>query len=223
MLLDCRMPEMNGFQVVEQLNQSSDRKDLTVVMMTSNHWADDIARTYDLGLGGYLIKPIRRADLLQSINIALSRKKGISPPTMPPETMKASSSASTSPFQVLLVEDSPDNQLLIRSYLKKTDYLLDVADHGGIAVEKFKTTHYDLILMDIQMPVMDGYTATMAIRAWERDHDLPPTPIIALTALALREEGTRILEAGCNTHVTKPVKKSTLLEILHAYKEHAIS
>ena len=223
MLLDCRMPEMNGFQVVDQLNQSPDRKDLTVVMMTSNHWADDIARTYDLGLGGYLIKPIRRADLLQSINIALSRKKGISPPTMPPETMKASSSASTSPFQVLLVEDSPDNQLLIRSYLKKTDYLLDVADHGGIAVEKFKTTHYDLILMDIQMPVMDGYTATMAIRAWERDHDLPPTPIIALTALALREEGTRILEAGCNTHVTKPVKKSTLLEILHAYKEHAIS
>lgn len=73
------------------------------------------------------------------------------------------------------------------------------------------------------MPVMDGYTATMAIRAWERDHDLPPTPIIALTALALREEGTRILEAGCNTHVTKPVKKSTLLEILHAYKEHATS
>lgn len=223
MLLDCRMPEMNGFQVVEQLNQSSDRKDLTVVMMTSNHWADDIARTYDLGLGGYLIKPIRRTDLIQSISIALSRKKGISPPTTPPETTKTSSSASTRPFQVLLVEDSPDNQLLIRSYLKKTDYLLDVADHGGIAIEKFKTTHYDLILMDIQMPVMDGYTATMAIRTWERDHDLPSTPIIALTALALREEGIRILEAGCNTHVTKPVRKSTLLEILHVYKEHAIS
>jgi signal transduction histidine kinase/DNA-binding response OmpR family regulator len=223
MLLDCRMPEMNGFQVVEQLNQSSDRKELTVVMMTSNHWADDIARTYDLGLGGYLVKPIRRTDLIQSISIALSRKKGISPPTTPPETTKTSSSASTRPFQVLLVEDSPDNQLLIRSYLKKTDYLLDVADHGGIAVEKFKTTHYDLILMDIQMPVMDGYTATMAIRTWERDHDLPSTPIIALTALALREEGIRILEAGCNTHVTKPVRKSTLLEILHVYKEHAIS
>lgn len=223
MLLDCRMPEMNGFQVVEQLNQSPGRKDLTVVMMTSNHWADDIARTYDLGLGGYLIKPIRRTDLLQSIRIALSRRKGISLPATPTETMKISLSGSDRPFQVLLVEDSPDNQLLIRSYLKKTDYLLDVADHGGIAVEKVKTTHYDLILMDIQMPVMDGYTATMAIRAWERDHDLPATPIIALTALALREEGTRILEAGCNTHVTKPVKKSTLLEILHAYKEHATS
>jgi two-component system, sensor histidine kinase and response regulator len=223
MLLDCRMPEMNGFQVVEQLNTASDRKELSVIMMTSDHWADDIARTYDLGLGGYLIKPIRRADLLQTIGIALNRKNGLPPPTAPSEALNTSSGVSTRQFQVLLVEDSPDNQLLIRSYLKKTDYLLDVADHGGIAVEKCKTTHYDLILMDIQMPVMDGCTATKAIRSWERDHDLPSTPIIALTALALREEGTRILEAGCNTHVTKPVKKSTLLEILHAYKEHAIS
>ncbi len=223
MLLDCRMPGMDGFEVVEQLNTSAEKTDLTVVMMTSDHWADDIARTYDLGLGGYLIKPIRRADLLQTMSIAIGRKKGIPPATTPPETETVSSSVSTRPFQILLVEDSPDNQLLIRSYLKKTDYLLDVADHGGIAVEKFKTTHYDLILMDIQMPVMDGCAATKAIRSWEQDHDLPATPIIALTALALKEEGTRILEAGCNTHVTKPVKKSTLLEVLQVYKEHTVS
>ena len=223
MLLDCRMPEMDGFQVVEQLNKSFERKDLTVVMMTSDHWADDIARTYDLGLGGYLIKPIRRADLLQTIGIAIGRKKGIPPPATPSETRKVSSSVSTRPFQILLVEDSPDNQLLIRSYLKMTDYLLDVADHGEIAVEKFKTTHYDIILMDIQMPVLDGYAATKAIRSWERGHDLPATPIIALTALALKEEGARILEAGCNTHVTKPVKKSTLLEVIQAYREHTIA
>lgn len=223
MLLDCRMPKMSGFQVVEQLNKSSERNNLTVIMMTSDHWADDIARTYDLGLGGYLIKPIRRADLLQTLGIALGRKNGIPPPTPPTETIKTSASVSARPFQILLVEDSPDNQLLIRSYLKTSDYILDVADHGGIAVEKFKTTHYDLILMDIQMPVMDGCTATKAIRSWEQDHNLPSTPIIALTALALREEGARILDAGCNTHVTKPVKKSTLLEVLQAYKEHAAS
>lgn len=223
MLLDCRMPEMDGFQVVDQLNTSSAKNNLTVVMMTSDHWADDIARTYDLGLGGYLVKPIRRADLLQTIGIAIGRKNGIPPSTTPPENRTVSSSVSTRPFQILLVEDSPDNQLLIRSYLKQTDYRIDIADHGEIAVEKFKHTHYDLILMDIQMPVMDGYAATKAIRTWERDHDLPTTPIIALTALALKEEGARILEAGCNTHVTKPVKKSTLLEVLQAYKEHTIS
>jgi CheY-like chemotaxis protein len=97
-----------------------------------------------------------------------------------------------------------------------------VAEHGAIALDKFKSVHYDVVLMDVQMPVMDGYAATRAIRSWERDHALPPTPIIALTALALKEEGARIFEAGCNTHLTKPVKKSTLLEVLRAYREHVV-
>ncbi|MFY4728416.1 response regulator [Nitrospira sp. BLG_2] len=219
LLLDCRMPEMSGFQVVEQLKSSLNGSCPTIIMLTSDHWADDIARTYDLGLGGYLIKPIRRSDLLQTIGIALGRTKKT------PSTVKATApppTDSTRPLRVLLVEDSPDNQLLVRAYLKQTDYFLDVAEHGAVALDKFKSAHYDVILMDVQMPVMDGYAATKAIRSWERDHDLQPTPIIALTALALKEEGTRIFEAGCNTHLTKPVKKSTLLEVLRAYKEHIV-
>ncbi len=220
LLLDCRMPGMSGFQVVEQVNSLSGGRGPTVIMLTSDHWADDIARTYDLGLGGYLIKPIRRSDLLQTIGIALGRAKGTSPATA--EVVESSPTTPTRTLRVLLVEDSPDNQLLVRSYLKQTDYVLDVADHGAIAVDKFKAEHYDVILMDMHMPVMDGYTATKAIRSWERDHDLPPTPIIALTALALKEEGVRIFEAGCNTHLTKPVKKSTLLEVLRAHKEHVV-
>ena len=90
----------------------------------------------------------------------------------------------------------------------------------SIAVEKFKNGHYDLILMDMQMPVMDGLTATKTIRRWERDQDLPPTHIIALTALALKEEAVKIFEAGCNTHMTKPVKKTALIELLQACKGH---
>ncbi len=218
LLLDCRMPEMNGFQVVEQLKSSFNGNRPTIIMLTSDRWADDIARTYDLGLGGYLIKPIRRSDLLQTIGIALGRTKG-TPPTGA-EVTAPSSVASRRTMRVLLVEDSPDNQLLVRAYLKQTDCFLDVAEHGAVALDKFKSAHYDIILMDVQMPVMDGYAATRAIRSWERDHDLPPTPIIALTALALKEEGVRIFEAGCNTHLTKPIKKSTLLEVLRAYKEH---
>lgn len=141
-------------------------------------------------------------------------------PTTKVEVTTPPSIASTRALRVLLVEDSPDNQLLVRAYLKQTDYFLDVAEHGAMALEKFKSAHYDVILMDVQMPVMDGYAATKAIRLWERDHALPTTPIIALTALALKEEGTRIFEAGCNAHLTKPIKKSTLLEVLRAYKEN---
>ena len=219
LLLDNYMPDMTGFQVAEQVKASPIGHNLVMVMLTSSHWADDIARTYDLGLGGYLIKPIRRADLLQTIDIALNRARGMFPPsgTSPVGTMPVP----TRFLKVLLVEDSPDNQLLIQSYLKQTDYALDIAEHGAIALAKFQQGSYDVVLMDIQMPVMDGYAATKAIRAWEREQNLPPTQIIALTALALKEEGARILEAGCNTHLTKPVKKTTLLEILQAYKAHA--
>lgn len=218
LLLDCRMPDMNGFQVAEQVKLSSDGNRPTIIMLTSDHWADDIARTYDLGLGGYLIKPIRRGDLLQSIAIALGRTRKTA--SVPEPSGEPSPPATGRALRVLLVEDSHDNQLLIRAYLKQTSYSLDIADHGAIAVDKFTTTHYDVVLMDMHMPVMDGYSATRAIRSWEREHDLPPTPIIALTAQALKEESTRIFEAGCNTHLTKPVKKSTLLEILRAHKEH---
>lgn len=216
LLLDCRMPGMDGFAVAEAVNSSTIRNGLTVIMLTSNHWADDIARTYDLGLGGYLVKPIRRSDLYQTIGIALGRSKGL--PVA--DTVAQESAAPSLSLRVLLVEDSADNQLLIRSYLKSTNHRLEIADNGAIAVEKFKNGHYDLILMDMQMPVMDGLTATKTIRRWERDHDLPPTHIIALTALALKEEAVKIFEAGCNTHMTKPVKKTALIELLQACKGH---
>jgi signal transduction histidine kinase/DNA-binding response OmpR family regulator len=216
LLLDCRMPEMDGFQVVDAIKRAGLGKRLTMIMLTSTHWADDIARTYDLGLGGYLVKPIRRTDLFQTISIALGRTKGT--PPHPTESGPAASPSTARPLSVLLVEDSPDNQLLIKSYLKGTDHRLDVADNGAIAVEKVRSGSYDLIFMDMQMPVMDGYAATAAIREWERTQDLPAIQIIALTALALKEESARIMEAGCNTHITKPVRKTTLLEILRACK-----
>jgi len=213
LLIDCRMPGMDGFQVVEAIRGSGLAAGLTIIMMASDHWADDIARTYDLGLGGYLTKPIRRSDLLQTLSIAMDRACGVpvtSAVTRPPMPV------ATRPLHILLVEDSPDNQILVRSYLKSTPYQVDVAEHGGVAVEQFKQGHYDVILMDMNMPVMDGYEATRAIRAWEQEQDLAKTQIIALTALALKEDGEKILEAGCNAHMTKPIKRQTLLEVLHA-------
>ena len=222
LLLDCRMPEMDGFQVAEEIKRAGVPQGLTIVMLASDHWADDIARTYDMGLGGYLIKPIRKSDLLQTISIALDRSKGIQH-TAGSAPVDTTSPTEVRALRILLVEDSSDNQVLIRSYLKQTPHRLDIADHGGIALELFKNGHYDLILMDMQMPVMDGYEATKAIRAWEREHDLPPTQVIALTALALKEDGVKILDAGCNAHMTKPLKKHTLLEVLQACTSRCVS
>src|SRR5215467_512866 len=215
--LDCRMPELDGFQVVEKIREAKLAEGLRIVMLTSEHWADDIARTYDLRLGGYLIKPIRRSDLLQTISIVLARGKGIQPAGLS-DLSRPSPASSTNKLRILLVEDSPDNQVLIRSYLKSTSHSLDIADNGAIAFDKFKTGNYDLILMDMQMPVMNGYDATKVIRAWEREHNLPRIQIIALTALALKEENTKILEAGCDAHMTKPIKRGTLLDVLQAYR-----
>ena len=125
-------------------------------------------------------------------------------------------------MKILLADDSPDNRLLIRAYIKKTPYLLTEAENGQIAVDRFIDGDYDLVLMDIQMPVLDGYSAVRAIRQWEHEHGRAHTPIIALTASALEEDVRRAKEAGCDMHVSKPVKKSTLLDaISHAIEATA--
>lgn len=121
------------------------------------------------------------------------------------------------PLRILLVDDSEDNRLLVRSFLKKMPYVIDTADNGLAAVERYKASTYDLILMDIQMPVMDGHTATKQIRDWERSNEREPTPVLALTAYALPEEIRKGYDAGCNGHLTKPIKKNDLLYSIAAH------
>jgi CheY-like chemotaxis protein len=215
LLLDCRMPGMDGFEVIERIHADPRLSGLTIIMLASDRWADDIAKTYDLGLGGYLVKPIRRSDLQQTISIALGRSK---------RSFSAAGQGALTPspgrsLRILLIEDSLDNQVLIQSYLKDTIHRLDLADNGQIGVAKFQNGHYDLILMDMQMPVMDGLTATRTIRRWEQEQGLPAVQIVALTALALKEESAKIFDAGCNAHMTKPLKKTTLIELLLAYEK----
>jgi CheY-like chemotaxis protein len=123
---------------------------------------------------------------------------------------------------ILLVEDSEDNRLLIHSFLKKyPSYTIDSAENGLSGLNQFKKNKYDLVLMDMQMPVMDGYTAAKEIRDWERQNGLVPTPVVALTAYALKEEIQKSLDAGCDAHVTKPIKKAVLLETIEKYAKWA--
>ncbi len=122
-------------------------------------------------------------------------------------------------LRILLAEDSPDNCLITVAYLEGTPYQLEVAETGAIACEMFSARHYDLVLMDRQMPVMDGLTATRTIRAWEQAHGRAPTPIIALTASALKGDREKCLAAGCTAFLTKPIKQEVLLQ---AIKEHTL-
>ena len=117
-------------------------------------------------------------------------------------------------LRILLAEDSPDNRIITLAYLEDTPYRLDVAENGAIACDMFQTRLYDVVLMDRQMPVMDGLAATRRIRAWEVANGRAPTPIIALTASALKGDRERCLAAGCTAYLTKPIKQEVLLQAI---------
>jgi two-component system sensor histidine kinase/response regulator len=210
-LLDYHMPGMDGFQVAERISRSPDIAGSTIVMLSSDVQSGDLIRARNLGVSGYLVKPIRQSDLARTITASLKHTKAAAPENPAPT---ASPSEAARPLKLLLVDDSADNRMLILSYLKKTPHAVDAAENGLEAVEKYKAGNYDVVLMDMQMPIMDGYTAAKAIRQWEKDHGKIAAPIIALTAYALKEETQKSLDAGCTTHLTKPIKKAKLMDTI---------
>ena len=117
-------------------------------------------------------------------------------------------------IRILLAEDSEENRLLIAAFLRGTPHQLDTAENGRIAVEMFKASRYDLLLVDVNMPVLDGYSAVASIRAWEREHAASPTPIVALTGRAMVEDRARAIEVGCNGYLTKPLRRAVLMEAI---------
>ena len=216
LLLDCRMPDMDGFSVAEHIKNDPALSGMVVMMLSSDSRQGDILRSRELGIVSYLVKPVKRSDLLRSISSAMNKTK------LPAVKEKEGviSPWKEKSLKILLVEDSRDNQVLIQSYLKKTPHTIQFAENGQVALEKFREEHYDLVLMDMHMPVMDGYAATRAIRQWENEqisksaNGRKPVAIIALTANALKEDTKKSLDAGCDSHLTKPIKKTTLLEAL---------
>ena len=214
-LLDCRMPEMDGFQVAERLRAIPNLAGITVMMLTSDSRTDDKTRSHELGMAGYLVKPVKRAELFEAIATAMGRSQVFAP--APALDSAPAVTKDQRALRILLAEDSQDNRLLVQSYLKHTPHHLDLADNGAIAVAKFSARRFDLVLMDMQMPVVDGYAATRKIRQWEKETGRPPTPIIALSAFALQEEIQKSLDAGCTAHLTKPIKKAILLNAIQEY------
>ncbi|MBF0189445.1 MAG: response regulator, partial [Magnetococcales bacterium] len=129
------------------------------------------------------------------------------PQPMPPPELLAGLAGK----RILLAEDAEDNVLLVRVFLKSLQIVLEVTENGKEALERYRKAPHDLVLMDIQMPVMNGFTATREIRAWEQANSLPPVPIVALTAFTLQEDREKARAAGCNGYLSKPITKATLL------------
>lgn len=123
------------------------------------------------------------------------------------------------PVSILIADDTPDNRLLLRAMLRGSRYRIDEAMNGVEAVEKFKGGRYAVVLMDMQMPVMDGFGATREIRLFEQSHGLPMTPIVALTAFAFPEDARDCLAAGCTMHLAKPIRRTSLLACLARLSE----
>lgn len=211
-LLDQRMPGMDGFQVAECIKKTPGLDGIVLMMLTSDTRDGDTARIQDLAPAGCLVKPIKEAELLAAIQRAMGREFASRI-----EEKSACTDDDLKTLNILLVEDSATNRFLIEAYLKNTGCRIESAENGQIAVEKYMSGGYDLVLMDMQMPVMDGYTATRAIRDWERDNGLPHVPVVALTAYALKEDAQKSLDAGCDAHLSKPVKRSELMEVLKVH------
>lgn len=174
-----------------------------VILIVPDVRSSMIAACYSLGLQGYVTKPLTTRKLEQILSSHIHRHDERHASDNVPRAEHAST--------ILMAEDSVDNQRLIRLYLEKTGYALDITENGRLAYEMYTSGTYDLVLMDIQMPVMDGLTATTMIRRWEQESQRPPVPIIALSAHALGQEVQQSLAAGCSAHITKPVRKAVLL------------
>jgi PAS domain S-box-containing protein len=213
-LLDRRMPVVDGFQVAEQILQRPQMAGAIIVMLTSDNRAGDIARGRELGVAAYLVKPVKRAELMEAIQEA---RAGEAPAVEQPVAQPGDVVLSRQGMRVLVAEDSQDNAMLTEYYLKASGCRADLACNGEVALEMFVSGEYDIVLMDVQMPVMDGYSATRRIRQWEADNGAVPVPILALTAHALPEEVRKSLDAGCTAHLTKPIRRATLLR---AIEEH---
>jgi two-component system sensor histidine kinase/response regulator len=201
----------------EQIRQSaqSDSAPVIIAMLDPVTLQQQIQRVNDLGLAGYFAKPIKQSELLHVFSSKDQHKEDshLAKEQIDSETDETS----VEEKHILLVEDNEDNRLLVRTYLKKLPYIVDEAENGKIAVDMYRNNSYNLILMDVQMPIMDGHEATRVIRVLEVENGRPTTPIIALTAHAIKEEIDKCLAAGCDTHVGKPIKKSTLIGIIEDY------
>jgi two-component system sensor histidine kinase/response regulator len=211
-LLDAQMPEMDGFTVMEKIQQDAQLAKTDVIMLTSAGFRGDGARCRELGIKGYLTKPVKRSDLLDAINVVLGSPSRGESSLVTLHSLRENRGR----LRILLVEDNRTNQLLAMGLLEKRGHEVAVAENGADALETLDKQTFDLVLMDVQMPGMDGLQATQAIRKNESKSG-KHIPIIAMTAHAMVGDQERCLEAGMDDYISKPIRPQQLVEVLERY------
>ncbi|MFH1491439.1 MAG: response regulator [Pseudomonadota bacterium] len=222
-LTDLRMPKMDGLDLAREIKASGSLKGIPVIMLTSLGRGEDRETCRQLGVNGYLTKPVRRADLYRTMLSAsgLSERGGAGEPRGLIARRPAVREAGRE-MRILLVDDYPANRKAVRRQLVSAGHLVDLAENGEQAVFKAGRNHYDLILMDLNMPVMDGYEATKAIRAQEAEHAAAApgkgtlserVPIIAMTGDGPEAVREKCLETGMDDCIGKPVRGKVLLDL----------
>jgi PAS domain S-box-containing protein len=213
-IVDRLMPAMDGFELVSKIRGIAPK--IPIMMVSSDNIPGDETKAQSMELAGYAVKPVRRAELLRMICDALGEGEHGHRPT-PTNAPISSAKPQTSHARILIVDDSEDNRFLFGVYMEGTSYEVTFAEDGQSAVELARSQPFDLIVMDVQMPVMDGLTATKLIRQQEREQGRPEVPVLAVTADARQVDLDASLQAGCTAHLTKPILKNKLLA---AIEEH---
>jgi CheY-like chemotaxis protein len=213
MVVDCQMPDIDGFMLVERVQKLPELDGLITVMLTSGGQRGDAIRCKELGIAAYMIKPVLQSDLLEALLNVMGLCEGAARPAelVTRHTLREG----RAPLRILLTEDNAVNQLLALRILEKQGHVVVVVDNGAKALKACQENTFDLILMDVQMPVMDGVEATAAIREKERTTG-KHVPIVAMTAHAMAGDRMRFLKAGMDGYVSKPIHLQELLEAIES-------
>jgi two-component system sensor histidine kinase/response regulator len=211
-LLDCHMPELDGFQTAERMLQTRPAaKTGTILLLTSGGERGDVVRCQNLGVGGYLTKPISQSELLDAVTAVLGTAAAPSLEKMPVVTRHTLREGRTR-LQILLVEDNGVSQKFASTLLRKRGHEVVIADDGAVALSQLETQTFDVVLMDVEMPRMNGFDATAAIREREKKRGSGRMPIVAMTANAFAGDRERCLAAGMDGYIAKPLHAHQLYE-----------
>jgi two-component system, sensor histidine kinase and response regulator len=216
-ILDMQMPGIEGEQILKMIRKEKLTNEVKVIVLTSMGHRSEMNTIRELGCSGYLVKPVRQSRLCDTIEYAMGFRKSLDSHNRKKNTGSLGTEQLIPPLKILVVEDNHLNQKMIYTYLTRQAHTVQLAGNGLEAIETLKSHTFDLIFMDVQMPIMDGLEATRKIREMEGQNNR--TPIIAMTAYALQGDNQRCLEAGMDDYISKPLDTRRLIQVIYSWSK----